>query len=166
MEEDQVSWGYIIVFIVLIVIIGFIFAKADNKRAMLKTIGLDLSGSVYDTLKEKEFSRRCLVALVNASLKIPQDVNGEKQFLNCLIKILYEAKFSNNLGYLGVSSHYINHALTVVNRRYSKFDGSNEVSPLLNIDYNDKNARKRYFKLLWDKYQYPWPSDWLKEDSF
>ena len=96
MEEDQVSWGYIIVFIVLIVIIGFIFAKADNKRAMLKTIGLDLSGSVYDTLKEKEFSKRCLVALVNASLKIPQDVNGEKQFLNCLIKREFDIRTLRN----------------------------------------------------------------------
>ena len=26
--------------------------------------------------------------------------------------------------------------------------------------------KKKYIDKLWDKYQYPWPEDWLKEDSF
>lgn len=103
---------------------------------------------------------------MNASMKIAQNVNGEKQFLGLLIYILDEAWHSNDLNYLHVSSHYIKHAWIVANHRYDEVDKNNEVVPLLNINFNEKNARKKYIQLLWEKYQYPWPSDWLKKECF
>lgn len=60
MEEDEVSLAYIIIVVAIVVIISFIFAKADNKKSMLNTIGLDLSDSAYRTLKEKEFAKNVL----------------------------------------------------------------------------------------------------------
>ena len=165
MEEDGVSLVGVIIIFVIVVIIAFIFAKPDNKKSMLNTVGLDLSDSAYHTLKEKEFARKCLIALTNATMKISQDVNGEKQFLWILIHILSKGMYNDDLNYLHVSSHYITHAWCVANDRYNEIEKNNEVAPLLNIDFSDETARKRYVKLLWEKYQYPWPSDWLKKEN-
>ena len=155
---------YILIIVVIVVIISFIFAKADNKKSMLNTIGLDLSDSAYRMLKEKEFAKKCLAALMNASMKIPQDVRGEEQFLEHLIYILGEATYRDDLNYLHVSPHYIWHAWTVANHRYDEVDKNNKLGLRLNIDFNENNARKKYIQFLWNKYQYPWPSDWLKKE--
>lgn len=41
MEEDGVSLVSVIIIFVIVVIIAFIFAKPDNKKSMLNTVGLD-----------------------------------------------------------------------------------------------------------------------------
>ena len=63
MEED-VSIGFVFAFITIVVIILFIFAKPDNKKSMLNTIGLDLSESTYNTLKEREFAKKMFGSFV------------------------------------------------------------------------------------------------------
>ena len=167
MEEEMSLADFLtlVVMVVIITFITFIFAKPDNKKSMLNTIGLDLSGSAYETLKKKEYSKKCLLALMNASMRISQEVHGEKQFLEFLIDILGNAMYSTHLVYLHVPLHYVQHAWSVANNRYDKVVENKEVTSLLDIDFNDEKARKRYIKLLWKKYQYPWPSDWLKAES-
>lgn len=163
--EEEVSFIYVAVAILILVIIAFVFAKPDNKRGMLSSIGLDLSKSSYESLKESEYAKKCLKALENATLKVDTyHTKNETDFLINLIPILNKGMYANDLNYLEVSEHYIEHSWIVANRRYEHCKNGNQ-KPCI-FDFNDTKCRKKYARFLWENYQYPWPEDWLKKESF
>lgn len=165
MGEDGVSFSYILLTIAIVIIIAFVISKADTKRALLSSIGLDLSDSTYKTIKEREFAKYCQIALLNASKSLHHNYNSERDFLWSLICTLGEARVSSKSNCLYVPDHYIQFAWLVANRRYEELDKSKYCKPLINESLNIKKYRKKYVMLLWKKYQYPWNSDWLKEDK-
>jgi len=54
--EDELSFFAFLGFVAVVIVICFIFGKADTKKEMLNIVGLDLSESTYESLKEKEFA--------------------------------------------------------------------------------------------------------------
>lgn len=157
-----------IVAVIIILLLYLLFGKSDTKRTILHEVGLDLSPEHYESQKEKEFAKYCVKALYNA-IDLKNCVgNNEIQFLNRLSDILSEGAYGdeeNNLAYLRVKSHYLKHADRVVCRRIEKIRNG-DTSPLLpNCDFSQKSDVKKYIKILWGKYQYPWPKDWLQGDS-
>ena len=165
MEED-VSIGFVFAFIAIVVIILFIFAKPDNKKSMLNTIGLDLSESTYNTLKEREFAKKCLAALSNVSISLNGHYDDERFLLGRLIDELSVNIYDNNLYLTHVATHYVKFAWFVANRRYNELYSRKNCKPLINGNLNSIESRKRYVKILWEQYQYPWPKNWLQKEAF
>lgn len=157
--------GFILLFII-VVILALIFGSANTKRDILNEIGLDLSSSKYESLKEKEFRRNCLKAINNAISMYNITGNNELAFLNNLLNVLDEASLSYRIsnGYnLFVKTEFIEFSSRVVYRRIHTINDNKENSKNLEeFDFTDKQDVKRYINRLWDKYQYPWPQDWIK----
>ena len=157
------------IILAVIVIIGLlIFGNADTKRDILREVGLDLSPKNYENKKENEFEKKCIDAMMNSISMYKFESANEKEFLNNLYKVLYKgSSFGsqyNNLGYLRVNNHYIDHAMLVVERRYNDLKNNNADIIKGVFDFSKNRDRRKYIKILWDKYQYPWPDNWLKKD--
>lgn len=156
-------------FLVLLVFVGvlaLIFGKADTKRELLNQIGLDLSKESYDSLKEREFARSCLKALMNATNEVSLYENTELCLIKQLLYVLNNAVYGeerNNLSYLGVQKHFLSHCHWIVYKRHSDLCYENAKPIMQNVDFKDKEVQKTYVKLLWQKYNLPWPQDWNKK---
>ena len=160
--------------IILIVVCVLLFGKADSKKYVLNQVGLDLSKKSYENKKENEFAKYCVKAMLEAVSGHNVVGKNEMDFLYNLDNILdfacrglkyyhdYDAPKPN----LYVKSHYIKFASTVVNRRIEALKKGDTSILIPNCNYAKKQDLKKYINKLWDKYQYPWSEDWLKEDSF
>jgi len=157
-----------LIMIFVLVICGLLFGKADTKKELLNNVGLDMSPDRYQDAKESEFKKYCIKAMNNSIDKFGCNGKDEKEFLYNLFSILDKGAFGdeeNNLAYLEVKNHYIKHACTVVERRLEKLRLNNS-SPLMNkCDFMQKSDAKKYIKHLWEKYQCPWPKNWLQRDG-
>lgn len=165
--------GFILTLVVL-AICGLLFGKADTKKELLNQVGLDLSQDRYETKKENEFKKYSLQAMKRVIELDYYHAKNEKEFLGFLSDNLDLAVYGRYVTYdwggedrqtlsLGVKKHYIEHALTVINRREDdiKKNGATQA----NLDFSDKSRAKRYCESLWEKYQYPWPHDWMQNDG-
>ena len=168
--------GFIIIIVIIIICIS-LFGKADTKRTVLQGIGLDLSEKSYNVQKENEFEKYCKKAMKVAISDYNANGKNELDFLNNLDNIFflklngyqisqqdyYDATPNYNLQ---VKSQYIKFAKTVVNRRIKDLKGNNVSQLLERCNFMSKQDLRMYVDKLWRKYQYPWPEDWMKEDSF
>lgn len=152
----------------IVVICALLFGKIDTKKTLLNEVGLDFSKKTYENAKEKEFEKYCKKALYNAITDYNVTGINENKFLENLSYLFSDAMYGDsnyNFPYLGVSKHYISHLLTIIYRRQNELKDK-ETSPLLqSCDFTQKSDTKRYVLILWEKYQYPWPQDWLKKDG-
>ena len=164
-----------ILIILVLAVCGLIFGKADTKRDILNQVGLDLSYSNYESKKEREFEKYTKKAMKNAIDVENYSAKDESKFLSFLIDRLdlyvYGRYEDNGMGideykslYLGVSTHYVKHALRVACRRQEDMKKGN-TKPLVICDFNNKRAAKKYIEVWWNKYQYPWPEDWKQRDG-
>lgn len=167
--------GFILIIVVL-AICGLLFGKADTKKELLNQVGLDLSSNRYETRKEDEFKKFALRAMREVVNLDYYRATDEKSFLDFMSDKLDLAingrSVENSWGgyeheslYLGVKKHYVDHAYTVVYRRTKDLKNGNNVLLSKNIDFSNKKSAKHYCEILWDKYQYPWPSDWMQNDG-
>ena len=146
--------------IAAIIVCCLLFGKADTKRGILNEVGLDLSEDCYKSKKEAEFARYCKKAIKIAS----EDFKGntEREFLSFVQNVFDEVLYENSS--IGVKRHYVNFAETIIYRRRHDM---NQNEPLTcRFNFSDNRSRSRYVNWIWEKYQYPWPKDWLKTDSF
>ena len=67
--------------------------------------------------------------------------------------------------YLGVKSNYIKHAERVIYRRQKDIKAGNDSPLSKTVMFSDKKSAKKYCEILWEKYQYPWPENWLQKDG-
>ena len=167
--------GFIVVIFIILICIA-LFGSADSKKSLLNEVGLDLSENAYETQKENEFEKKCKKAMKVAINEYKATGSDELDFLRTLHDILWEAEDhrrsrsddwnSSSIIYnLYVKPHYIKFSHEVVYRRIKKLKDGN-AEPLLNgVDYSNKKHLLKYIDKLWDKYQYPWPKDWLKKDG-
>ena len=65
-----------------------------------------------------------------------------------------------------MKKHYVQHANTVIYRRIEDVRKGNAASLAKNVLFSDKKSIKRYCEILWEKYQYPWPEDWMQKDEY
>lgn len=168
--------GFILM-LAIIVVCALFFGKADTKKELLNQVGLDLSQDRYETKKENEFRKYSLQAMKEAIDLGFRWVTNEDDFLNYLSGNLEHALYGryekNSWGeedyqppiYLGVKTHYVKHAYRVINRRKDDIKKGNDSPLARNIDFSDKKSAKQYCEILWEKYQYPWPEDWLQNDG-
>ena len=174
-----------LIMIAIIVVCVMIFGKADSKRALLNEVGLDLSQNNYESSKEKEFEKYCLKSMKVAINKYEIRGKNEKDFLNNLYDVLftavhgpiYEYHSSDDdydympsyqepkRYYLEVKSHYTDFAKTVVYKRREAIKNADAPVLMANCNFSDKKDLQTYVKRLWDKYQYPWPENWMKYDG-
>ena len=166
-----------IIILAVVVVCALLFGKADTKKELLNQVGLDLSQDRYETKKENEFRKYSLQAMKEAIDLGYRWVTNEVDFLNYLSGKLEHALYGrfekNSWGeedyippiYLGVKTHYVKHAYRVINRRKDDIKKGNDSPLARNIDFSDKKSAKRYCKILWEKYQYPWPEDWMQNDG-
>lgn len=175
---------FLIVFAIIVVCV-MLFGKADSKRALLNEVGLDLSQNRYESSKEKEFEKYCLKAMKVAISKYEVRGKDEREFLSNLYDVLfiavsgpiyeyhstdedYDYSPSYNepkMYYLEVKVHYSEFAKSVVYRRLNAIQEKEVPALMSNCNYSDKNDLQIYIKRLWDKYQYPWPENWMKHDG-
>ncbi len=160
--------------IAVVVICGLLFGKADTKKELLNQVGLDLSQNRYETKKENEFRKYSIQAMKKVIELDTYRAKTEKDFLDFLSDKLNMAAYGKyeenswggedyNTLYLGVKKHYVEHASTVIYRRIN--DIKKKSATPVNIDFSDKSRAKKYCESLWEKYQYPWPYDWMKNDG-
>ena len=162
----------LIIFVIVVCVL--LFGKADSKKYVLNQVGLDLSEKNYENKKENEFAKYCVKAMKEAVSGYNVVGKNETDFLYNLDNILdfacrgfkYEHDYDTPSPNLYVRSHYIKFASTVVGRRIDALKKEDSSVLILNCNYVSKQDLKKYIDKLWDKYQYPWPEDWLKEDSF
>lgn len=157
-----------IVVCVIIAICFLLFGKADTKRSILQEVGLDFSKEGYENKKEDEFEKNCIKGMYNAIDIKNCKGNNEMHFLIQLRDVLNVGAYGeeeNNLAYLRVKSHYLEHAERVVCRRIEKLRDGETTPLMLNCNFSLKSDTKKYVKKLWEKYQYPWPKNWLQKDS-
>ncbi len=163
--------------VVVIVICIALFGSADSKKLLLNEVGLDLSKNSYETQKENEFIKNCKKAMKVAINDYKASGSDELDFLRRLYDILWKAEdhrrsFSEDWDSsptyynLLVKSHYIKFSHEVVNRRIKDLKDGKAETLLNGVDYSNKDHLLKYIDKLWNKYQYPWPEDWKKEDSF
>ena len=174
--------GIIGMFILLILIITF-FSSTDQKRELLNEIGLDLSKDTYQKGKEKEFVKHCISAMHIAIINHDAIGFDEADFLKKLRWILLNSysgpeRYDPAYGYdeyeytgdekpfyyLGEKPRYIKFVLEVVRRRLDDFNLTYPPPLITPCDYSKKDDLKRYVYALWDKYQTPWPKNWMKDD--
>ncbi len=166
-----------IIMIAIIVICIMLFGKADSKRTVLNTVGLDLSEKNYTDSKEKEFEKYCKKSMKTAVTDHNATGNNEKEFLERLEYILYYASHDGSyydedgLRHEGPSfrlyvyTHYTKFAEKVVSRRIHDLKNGDKTVLLSNCDFKSKQDLKKYIDKLWEKYQYPWPDNWLIKDG-
>lgn len=150
-----------IIMLAIVVICGLLFGKADTKKELLNQVGLDLSPSNYEDKKRAEFAKYCKQAI-----KIASDgykARNENDFLEYVRNFLEQKDFDNL--YIGVKSHYVRFAISIIYRREEAIRKGNVQAIPNNIDFSNKTLVNRYIKTLWDKYQYPWPQNWLQKDG-
>ena len=166
-------------FFIMIVIIGIcylIFGKADSKNDVLQTVGLKLDDQKYESKKSSEFSKYCVMAMKKCVEREEYKARNENDFLESLDDTLSAAIYGRTVYYssydertehiyLGVKKHYAKHAATVIYRRKKDIQKGNSKLLCQNCNFSDKREAKRYCELLWEKYQYPWPNNWLQKDS-
>lgn len=163
----------LIIIIIVIAICILLFGKADSKRTVLNQVGLDLSKNSYENKKESEFEKYCKKAMKEAVSSHNVEANNELDFLYNLDNILdfacrgfkYEHDYEEPNPNLYVKEHYIKFASTVVGRRIDAMNKKDSPVLVTDCNYSSKQALKRYIDKLWDRYQYPWPEDWKKEDG-
>ena len=167
--------GFLIAIAVLI-ICCLLFGKADTKKDILNEVGLDLSQSNYEDKKVREFQKYALKAM-NAIIDLDSYyANSESDFLNYLEDKLqvsiwggFEEDSFGDLRpkslYLGVKKHYVMHAYRVIIRRKDDIKNGNTEPLSKTVNFADKKSAKKYCEKLWEKYQYPWPEDWMQRDS-
>ena len=159
----------------VLAVCGLLFGKADTKKELLNQVGLDLSQDRYETKKENEFRKYSLHAMKKVIELDSYHAKNEKEFLDFLsdkLELAVHGRYETNSWggedyhslYLGVKNHYVKHAATVIYRRENdiKKNGATEVA---NVDFSNKSNAKKYCEKLWEKYQYPWPNDWMKNDG-
>ena len=166
---------------IIIVVCVLIFGKADTKKSMLNSVGLDLSENAYDTNKRIEFEKYCKKAMKTAVEKYDVSGKNEKDFVYLLEDTLYLCLYDRNydpIDYddngipssrqklsIPILNQYIDFAHEVLERRIH--DLKNDDAPTISSHYNFSNKKdiNKYIDWLWDKYQYPWPSNWLQKDN-
>lgn len=152
------------IFLLIIVVIGIlIFGNANTKKNILNEVGLDLNSSTYESLKEKEFKKNCLKAINNAIKTYNITGNNELLFLQNLIHILdnaYLNYYNSNEYNLFVKIEFIEFSSQIIYRRIHAIKDNPIGSNVYN--FSDKQDIKKYINFLWNKYQYPWPNDWIK----
>lgn len=155
--------GFILL-LLFVAICALIFGSANTKRDILNEIGLDLSSSKYESLKEKEFKNNCLKAMNNAISMYNITGNNELSFLNNFVSLLNNAYLNYDNEYnLLVKTEFIEFSATIVYRRIHAIkDNKSPQKSSSEYNFSSKQDLKRYIKFLWDKYQYPWPHDWIK----
>ncbi len=150
--------------LLLAAILGLFFGKADTKKEILEMIGLDLSDENYENKKKTEFERYCKKAMKNAVTMHNIHGNNEFEFIANLTAFLEDTYVSRNSAALNLKMHYIEHAYVVAWRRENQL--SSKSTPLIEgCDFTKKIDLFRYIDKLWEKYQNPWPKDWLKKDG-
>ena len=166
-----------IIMIAVIVICTMLFGKADSKRSMLNTVGLDLSEKKYTDSKEKEFEKYCKKAMKTAITDHNAQGNDEMDFLRNLYHILFYAtndgSYYDEVGIyhegpnyrLYVDGHYTKFSKKVVRRRIDALKTGDLKPLMMNCDFKSKHDLKRYVDILWDKYQHPWPDNWMIKDG-
>lgn len=148
------------ILIMIVVLCLFIFGKADTKRELLNEIGFDLSESNYVSKKETEFAKSCKKAIRIAAEGC--NVKLENEFLNYVYSFL-NRQVCKNLN-IDVKKHYVDFALRVVERRMEAISKGERNVIFNDFDFSNKSEINRYIERLWDKYQYPWPKNWLQRD--
>lgn len=151
-----------IITIIVIIICCLLFGKADTKRNILNEVGLDLSEDCYTSKKEAEFARYCKKAIRIASDNFRG--NTEKEFISFVLSVFDEVLYEHSS--IGVKSHYVDFAHKIIYRRINDISHNNNDSIQFKYNFSDNRSRNRYINWIWEKYQYPWPKDWLKTDSF
>lgn len=166
-----------VVTLILLAVCGLLFGKADTKKYLLNQVGLDLSKDRYETRKEDEFKKYALQAMKKV-VDLGLYCTDENSFLDNMSEKLNQALYGreerNEWGdydykppiYLGVKKHYVQHANTVIYRRIEDVRKGNAASLAKNVLFSDKKSIKRYCEILWEKYQYPWPEDWMQKDEY
>ncbi|MBQ6070100.1 MAG: hypothetical protein IJK84_11415 [Bacteroidales bacterium] len=164
-------------FLLIIAIItlgGLFFGKADRKKEILNSVGLDLSQNNYETKKEEEFQKYPVQAMKKVIDFCTYQAKNENDFLEYMLDILWRSEdggyaedswIEKRPLYIGVKKHYIKHAETIVYRRQKDISNGNTKPLVSGIDFSDKKIAKRYCEILWKKYQYPWPQDWNQRDN-
>ena len=166
---------------VIIVVCVLIFGKADTKKSMLNSVGLDLSKNAYDTNKRIEFERYCKKAMKAAVEKYNVSGKNEKEFVDLLDDILYRCLYERHYdpidydddGFpssrqklsIPLLNHYIKFAYEVLERRIHDIKNSDAPKPSSYYDFSNKKDIIKYIDWIWENYQYPWPSDWLQKDN-
>ena len=166
-----------VIIIAIIVICSLLFGKADTKKELLNQVGLDLTESNYENKKEYEFRKYSIRAMKAVVDLDAYKANNEKEFLDFMYDKLelavygqYVEDFIGRQEYvslnLGIKKNYVKHADRVISRRIKDTKAGNNSPLSKNVYFNDKKSAKKYCEILWDKYQYPWPEDWLQKDGF
>jgi hypothetical protein len=159
--------------IAFIGICSILFGKADNKRSWLNVVGLDLRKDTYVNIKKDEFRKYTLKAMKAVVDLESYDAKDESSFLGFMSNNLWQALLryssleqddSKKLN-LGVKENYIKHASRVVSRRLEDLKKGNNKTLSKLVNFSDKKSAKKYCELIWEEYQYPWPEDWLQNDS-
>lgn len=166
--------GFIITIIIIAICILF-FGKADSKKEILNQIGLDFSKNKYEDKKENEYKKYSIQAMkkvIDLNNNYICDENSLLAFLSDKLDLAINPRYSDDPWSnsretlnLGVKPHYIEHAYTVVYRRKNDIQKGNDTPLRKNVLFSDKKEAKKYCELLWDKYQYPWPKDWMQKDG-
>lgn len=152
---------YFIIITILLIIGGLLFGKADTKKEILNQVGLDLSEPHYMNTKQKEFSKYCKKAMRSASENCLAE--SEYDFLRNMTS--YLQPLGSHTPYTGVKIYYVDFAVIVMKRRMIAIDKGN-LNDIPNIyDFNKITSINRYIEILWEKYQNPWPSNWLQKDG-
>ena len=169
-----VAFVILVFFIILCILI---FGKADSKRNLLQSVGLDLSESAYEGKKESEFANYCKKAMKVAINNYDVKGEDEKDFLEELEDVLFKSMFSESNCFddegirrvprynLQVDNYYANFARDVVRRRLNELRHSNPPLFYPGCNFLSKTDLKKYIEILWKKYQHPWPNDWIKYGS-
>lgn len=167
--------GFIIM-IAIVVICGLLFGKADTKKELLNQVGLDLSERSYENKKEDEFRKysiKAMKAVVDLDYYKAQDEREFLDFMSDRLNLAAHGRYEDNYFggseykslYLGVKTNYVKHAERVVYRRQKDIKAGNNSPLSKTVEFSDKKSVKRYCEILWEKYQYPWPEDWLQKDG-
>ena len=171
----------LLIIVIIIVVCVLIFGKADTKKSMLNSVGLDLSKNAYDTNKRIEFERYCKKAMKAAVEKYNVSGKNEKEFVDLLDDILYRCLYERHYdpidydeyGYpsshqklsIPILNHYIMFAYEVLERRIHDLKNGDAPTTLSHYDFSNKSDIKKYVDWIWEKYQYPWPDNWLIKDG-
>ena len=167
--------GFIIM-IAIVVICGLLFGKADTKKELLNQVGLDLSERSYEKKKEDEFRKysiKAMKAVVDLDYYKAQDEREFLDFMSDKLNLAAHGRYEDNYFggseykslYLGVKNNYVKHAERVVYRRQKDIKAGNNSPLSKTVEFSDKKSAKRYCEILWKKYQYPWPENWLQKDG-
>ena len=165
-----------IIMIAIVVICGLLFGKADTKKELLNQVGLDLSERSYENKKEDEFRKysiKAMKAVVDLDYYKAQDEREFLDFMSDKLNLAAHGRYEDNYFggseykslYLGVKTYYVKHAERVVYRRQKDIKAGNNSPLSKTVVFSDKKSAKRYCEILWGKYQYPWPEDWLQKDG-